>query len=129
MIDTVSITKLKAAARGDVLHTGRGRDLVTGDHELLPLELLSAVHHAPEVDADVGVQERREDRHAAVDGGEHRRRHEVSEPGRARGLYVQIDRIALDGLGVLADLLPAHRVQRGGVHLGERGGVHRHAIA
>src|SRR5688500_19204783 len=49
-----------AALRGgDVL--ALGRDLVAGDHERAPRELLRAVHHAREVDPDLRVEERGEE--------------------------------------------------------------------
>src|SRR5262249_33626246 len=99
---------------------GRG-DLVARDHQWPPLELLTAVDHHGEVDLRVGVEYGRPNRGRAVDHGEHRRRHDVLVAGRTRRLDVHMNGVSLPHhAGILLDLLPAHRVQRGLVGLADR---------
>ena len=75
-----------AASLGDVLDRHRGVDLVAGDDQRTPPELLAAVDHHGEVDPDLRVEERRPDGGRAVDGGEHRRRDDVAVTEGARRL-------------------------------------------
>src|SRR4051794_22059129 len=114
-------------ARGDLLD-GQGRlDLVAGDDERAPPELLGAVEQLREVDADLGVEHRRAEGHAAVDDAEHRRRDNVAIPGRARRLEVDVERVLLPHRDrVLADLLAPDGVDARRIRLADRGGRDRH---
>ena len=87
------------------------RDLVAGDDERPPAELLAAVDQQREVDPDLGV----EHRPGPSTARSRRRRTSAARRGRvarrARGLDVEVQRVGLaDGERVLADLLAADGV-------------------
>jgi hypothetical protein len=85
------------------------------------------VHHAHEVEPDLGVEDRRRDRRTAVDDGEHRRSHHVAVAGGPRRLDVEVQRVRLPhGEGVLLDLLAADGVDDRRVALADRLGAYGH---
>ena len=119
-----------AAPLGDVLDADGRRDLVAGDDERAPDELLPGVHEAREVDPDLGVEHPLRDGRHRVDDREHRRRDDVGVAGLARGLDVEVQRVGLaHGAGVLAHLLAPDRVHAGRIGLADDVGVDGHEAA
>src|SRR5437868_8816193 len=95
-----------AALLVEVLQLGVAGYRVACADGLAPDELLAAVEHLHQVDADLAVEDRRPHRAGGVDDREHRRRHDVAEPGLARGVPIAVDTRALSHrVRVLADLL------------------------
>jgi hypothetical protein len=86
------------------------------------------VDHRGEVHADLGVEDRRAHRRRAVDDAEHRRRDDLAEARRQRGILVEVDRVlGPDHVRVLGDLGAARLVCRRRPFLPHRFGVHRHS--
>ena len=85
--------------------------------------------HAGEVDADLGVEQRRPDRAAGVDDDEHRRGEDVVVAGLASGLGVVVAGVLLAHRGgELAHLLAPHGVAHGFVGLAHRIGFQSQAF-
>src|SRR5689334_10224042 len=70
-----------AALLVQVLQLSLGGYRVARTDRFPPDELLAAVEHLHQVDAHLAVEDRRAHRTGGVDDGEHRRRHDVAEPG------------------------------------------------
>src|SRR2546423_951943 len=101
-----------------VLDDRRGGDPIACDDDGSPLELLAAVNHHREVQPDLGVEDRRPDRGRAVDHREHGGRDEIGISHPARRIEVEMHGIGLPHRArVLADLLPADRVEDGLIRL------------
>src|SRR3954470_4534291 len=105
--DRLEHVELAPVLLAEVLEGRRGGDRVSGAHGLRPDELLTAMEHPHEVDADLLVEDRGPDRARRVDDGEHRRSDDVAEARVTGGLAVEVDLVRLaDRVRVFADLLP-----------------------
>jgi hypothetical protein len=88
--------------------------LIARDHKLAPLELLATVQKHGEVDVELRVAHCRLERGARIDGGEHRRRHDISVTCGACRADFEVERVGLpDRACILTDLLATNRVVMG----------------